>query len=360
MPTVGSRLELRIDSLAAGGDGVARSGGCVIFVPSTAPGDLVKAEISQAHPRFARAELLGVIQPGPARQPAPCPHAGHCGGCSWLHLRDAEQESARIRIARDALERIARIRELPPLESLASPLTLGYRARARVSYAAGRIGFRSRRSRDVVDIEHCAILDHQTQAAFEELRANPPSGAGEIEIRGFGSRALGLEVGPESFFQPNGAIWASFRDLVVAACGEGELALELYAGVGFFTSAIEKSFSRVVAVERSGSARDLRRNTRARVFELSAEEFAASKLAEHRPDLVLLNPPRAGVHPRVLEAIVRARPPRLVYVSCDAATLARDVARVKDRYRVSRVVVVHSFPQTHHVETLSVLERVDT
>jgi 23S rRNA (uracil1939-C5)-methyltransferase len=360
---LGSEIELRIGSLAAGGDGVGRLDGMVVFTPRAAPGDRLRVRLREVRRRFARAEIVEILEPGPGRRPSPCPLFGACGGCDWLHLDEAAQRAARAEILRDALVRIGGLAPLPRVEELPSPKGLGYRARARVAFAGGRVGFRARHSRDVVDVERCAVLDPPTQEALTRLRAAPPAGAGEVELRGFGARVSVrdrvLEVGAGAFFQANRALWETWRDLVLDACGHGRLAVELYAGAGFFTAGLDRRFERVIAVERGPAARDARRNARAEVVEAAAEDWAPRELAALAPDLVLLDPPRAGCHISVSEAIAAARPPRVVYLSCDPATLARDLRRLRGGYRVARVVAIDALPQTHHVEALCVLE-VDT
>jgi 23S rRNA (uracil1939-C5)-methyltransferase len=362
-PVAGSEVELSIDALAAGGDGVGRVAGLVVFTPRTAPGDRVRVRLREVRRRFARAEVVEILAPGPARRPAPCPWFGACGGCDWLHLDEAAQREARAAILRDALLRIGGFGSLPAVEHLPSPASLGYRARARVAYARGRVGFRARHSHDVVDVARCAVLDPPTQEALARLRAAPPAGAGEVEIRGFQSPVRvgerDLAVGPGAFFQANRALWEPWRDLVLEACGRGRLAVELYAGVGFFTSGLDRRFERVVAVERGPAARDARRNARAEIVEAAAEDWAPRELEALAPDLVLLDPPRTGCHSSVSGAIAAAKPPRVVYVSCDPATLARDLRPLRGGHRIARLVAIDALPQTHHVEALCALE-VDT
>lgn len=355
-PEVGESVELRIDALAAGGDGVARHEGRVFFVPLSAPGDRVRAEVVQVRPNFARAEIVELLEPGPGRREPACPYFGTCGGCSWLHLDAATQRAARLQIARDALRRIGGFEAIPEPEWLPSPVEFGYRAHARVSIAPGAIGFRMRQSDRVVDVAQCLVLDAMTQRALEALRADPPSGRDRVAIRGFDERAAGLRVSRGSFFQANGALWSAWRDAVVDACGEGGLAVELYAGVGFYTAGLESRFARVVAVERSASIADLRVNTKAQAVHKSVEAFCVADLRELEPDLVLLNPPRTGCDPCVIEAIRESRARRVVYVSCDPPTLARDLSRLGGGFLMKRVVVIDAMPQTHHVELFVVLE----
>ena len=351
---VGSELELEVERLAAGGDGVAHHSGIVVFIPGSAPGDRLLGRVVEARRRFARAELLELRKPGPGRREPPCRYASTCGGCAWMHLDEVTQAAARRDVLRDALERIGGLAALPEIEWLASPRAFGYRGRARVARSGGAVGFRSRGSHAVVDVEECLVLDEATQGQLRALRALPFR-EGDVEIRGF-EGALGLRVGPRSFFQANASLWQDWAQLVAKACGTGELAVELYAGAGFYTIGLERSFRTVIAVERSRAVRDLRHNTGARVAHTSVEAFAAAQLPELRPDLVLLNPPRAGCERSVIDAIAAVRPQRIVYVSCDPATLARDLAVLRDSYLVRRVVAIDALPQTNSVESLVLLD----
>ena len=358
----GLELELEIERLAAGGDGVAHVDGLAVFVALAAPGDRVRARITRVERRFARAEIETLLVPGPSRREPPCSYYGRCGGCSWQHLDEAEQSRARIAIVREALERIARLDALPEIEHVPSPVAFHYRSRARIAYAQRRVGFRARASHEVVDIETCAVLDAATETELSRVRARPPRGEGELEIRGYGSLLeLGgsrLAVGTSAFFQANRPLWERWRGLVVEACGAGERACELYCGVGFYTQGLVQRFVRVVGVERSPAARDACKNARTDVFEAACEDWAPRELGAFAPDLVLLNPPRSGCHQMVSDAIRSARPKRVVYVSCEASTLARDIARLGRAFRITRVWVLDALPQTHHVEVIAVLESV--
>jgi 23S rRNA (uracil1939-C5)-methyltransferase len=355
---VGDELELRIERIAAGGAGVGRTAqGLVVFVESAAPGDELCVRVSERFASYARAEIRELRAPGPGRSEPVCPYYGRCGGCSWQHLSAQAQREARIGILADALRGIGAAGSLPPIEWLASPDPLAYRARARVVIEGARVGFRARRSHDVVDVERCAVLDPPTQAALSALRSAPGSGKDELELRGFGERVLGLRASPDAFVQANGLLWSAWQELVAQAAGAGELAVELYAGIGFYTALLARSFRRVIAVEQGPAARDLAHNCAVEVHASSAEQFAQRRLGKLRPQLVLLNPPRRGAAAPVLRAMLAAAPQRIVYVSCDPATLARDVARLGGAYRIARAVVIDAMPQTHHVEALLQLER---
>jgi 23S rRNA (uracil1939-C5)-methyltransferase len=278
-----------------------------------------------------------------------------------MHLSAEAQRAGYARILQDAFERIGRAGDLPRIDVLPSPARFGYRSRARVAVERGRVGFRARASRNVVDVERCAVLDPETQEELERLRARPPAGPVEVEIRGFGEKvelASGeMRVGPRSFFQPNRRLWEDWQSAVAERCGRGRCLVELYAGAGFYTALLTRRFDRVVAVEKGPAAKDARLNTTAEVIEASAESWAPRYMAGLAPEVVLVNPPRAGCHASVLRAIREAGPRRCVYVSCEPTTLARDAERLAERYRVMEILLIDALPQTHHVEAVCVLGR---
>jgi 23S rRNA (uracil1939-C5)-methyltransferase len=361
---VDAEIEVRVERLAAGGDGVGRYRGCVVFVPLTGPGDRIRARVTRVHRRYVRAELVEILDPGPARRAPPCPEFGLCGGCTWMHLTDEAQRAARVQIVRDSLQRIAGVEDLPDIRLLASPISLGYRARARVAVEGDRVGFRERGSHRVVEIARCPVLDRETQSELTRLRTRPPRGPTEAEIVGFGAevRVGGrtIRVGSGVFFQANRALWEAWQAAVADACGRGSCLVEFYAGAGFYTILLTERFGRVVAIERGPGARSAQANTSAEVIAAEAESWAPEHLARLAPEVVLLNPPRAGCHPSVLRAIEDAAPRRAVYVSCEPTTLARDVNRLSGFGCVKDLLVIDALPQTHHVEVVCVIEPNDS
>lgn len=383
-PRIGDLVELRIDALAGSGDGVGRSAeGRVVFVPLTAPGDLVRARITELHPRYARAEIEAIVAASPSRVAPPCEVFGTCGGCSWQHVDYAEQCEAKRRIAEDALVRVGKL-ALPGKVSLrASPAPYGYRARARVAVEAGRVGYRRAASRELCAVRSCPILCDPAQAQLRALAGAPPERDGEWEIAagadgsrahavGEPARALELEVAGErlrvsagGFFQANPGLHEALVDAVTRAAGRGGLALELHAGCGFFTLPLARAFERVVAVEADPvAAADLRHNlARAGIANVEVvtervETALAGKLAEVRPDALVLDPPRTGLPRGAADRLAALAPRRIAYLSCDPATLARDLAALTARgYALEHAEAFDLFPQTPHVEVLAQLAR---
>jgi len=382
-----SGLELTVERLATGGDGVGRApDGRVTFIPLTAPGDRLRVRITEARRRYLRASVIEVIAPGPARVEPLCPVFGCCGGCSWQHLRYAAQLEAKERILRDALTRIGKLASVPErIEMRGSPAAYGYRSRARVVVEEAGVGFRRRRSRSLCATAHCPILVPALDAALSNLAQNPQLPRGEWELaagdsgevsllapdgvtlgeKGTRIRLAGdvLAISPGVFSQANVALRADLADAVHQAAGEGELVLELFAGAGFLTLGLARRFRRVIAIESNpGAVRDLRENLSAaridsvEVRGVPVEDALADAALRHlRPDVVVLDPPRAGLPRGAARTLAAAK---VVYLSCDPATLARDLASLEEcGFRLIRVMGFDVFPQTPHVEALAVVER---
>jgi 23S rRNA (uracil1939-C5)-methyltransferase len=369
-------VELQVTAIAYGGDGVGRHEGLVVFVPLTAPGDVVRARIVERKPTHARAELVEILVGSAQRQLPPCPRFPTCGGCQLQHLTPDAQRAAKAGFVRDTLRRIAGVDWPAPIE-VRQRHALGYRTRARLQCRDGRVGFFARGSHDVVDVDECPVLAPALNAALRAVRgaaalpdeldllagdgdvaASPPVAGlpAQTSIHIGGAR---LQIAPGAFFQANGAL---LDELVAAAPGDasGHLALDLYAGVGLFTLPLARRFDRVVAVESDPQACALLRHNVA-VPDRPAVDVVERRVEDYlrrsgpRPDLVLLDPPRRGAPAASIAAL---QAPRVVYVACDPATWARDLrAFLAAGYALTEVMAFDLMPQTYHVEILAKLAR---
>jgi len=379
-------VELRIDELAAGGDGVGRGpDGRVFFVPFTAPGDRVRVQVTQSRARFVRARVESLLEPGPQRADPVCPVFGSCGGCAWQHLTYAAQLAAKARILEDALRRIGRLAPPGPIAIAPSPSAYGYRSRTRVLVEAGRVGYRRRRSHVLCATTRCPVLLPALDEKLHELAQRPPRQDGEWELawgdgqaRAASLAAPGRErvslevagerigVSPGVFAQSNALLLPRLAARLLACAGTGGSALELYAGAGCFTLPLARRFERLVALEADPDAvRDLHANLRdagiahvdvlGETLERALERDALAPLA---PEALVLDPPRAGLPEGAVEALARLAPARIVYLSCDPATLARDLALWLARgWALRSIEGFDLFPQTPHIEALALLER---
>jgi tRNA/tmRNA/rRNA uracil-C5-methylase (TrmA/RlmC/RlmD family) len=361
--------------------------GRVVFVPFTAPGDRIRARVVEERRSFLRARALELVVPGPGRTDPLCAVFGSCGGCDWQHLDYEAQLEAKRSLLRDAFERIAKLRLDEPLAMVASPSPYGYRARARVRVERGRVGFRRRRSHALCATARCPVLAAELDGALAALAAEPPAREGEWELA-LGSDgvalttalppvasppAVDLRVGDASlrvsagvFTQASAPLRGALAEAVAEAAGRGERLLELHAGAGFFTLGLARRFEQVVAVESAPAAiADLEFNlaragcSRARVLATTAEEaLTRDDLREPPPDVIVLDPPRDGLGRGGADALARLGARRIVYVSCDPATLARDSGVCADRgYALVSIRGLDLFPQTAHLESVAVLER---
>lgn len=397
--------------LAAGGDAIARHpDGRVVFVAGAAPEERVEARVVKDNRSFVRAELTGVLEPSPHRVDPPCPHYSTCGGCTLQHVAYEAQVESKQASLLDTLSRIGKIDVAsvevdPPWRG--EPY--GYRTRARLVLARdGQVGFRAAKSRKVVDVRQCPVLAPELQDVLTTLRAayaragalgkdaelslvsngeevlaafppglgglsntvakaaGPKVTAGDAALAdaqdGFGP----LSLSPRVFAQSSRAGNAAMLEHIEAALPERVgLALDLYSGNGNFTRVLARHADAVEAFEGAREAVALARRAapdNARVHLGSVAE-ALTKMVEEgrRADVVLLDPPRTGAEPEVLQAIGSASPSVVVYVSCDPATFARDAAHLTEGagLRLRRIRLFDLYPQTGHSEVIGVFERAE-
>jgi 23S rRNA (uracil1939-C5)-methyltransferase len=389
-PLTGDVIEVDVTGLAAGGDGVARdAGGRVTFVPRTAPGDRCRVRITKTTSSLAHAELLEVIQPSEHRIEAPCPHFElGCGGCAWQHVKRDEQLRAKQTIVSGALRRLAGL-DLHPIKDPAP--SYGWRRRARFHIANGRIGLYALGSKRVLPIDHCPQLEPALDAALQAIRvATPPDGELAMLLGETGQIAIGVQqpwkageklvgragivgvvtkdarygqplveiepalaIEPWEFAQASLSGNAMLIDVVRGAVGKGPGKLvELYAGAGNFTRAFLVDDWDVVA---SDAVAPTTRTLPVKFIVGEASDVLEKNLG--KIDALVLDPPRTGAA-ECIDAITRLAPPKVVYVSCDPATLARDAEKlVAAGYQATDAWPVDLMPQTAHVEVVLRLVR---
>lgn len=390
-----------IQKLIYGGDGLARDGGHVVLTPFVLPNETVDIAITGKESQLLRARAERIADPSPFRIAPPCPHFGVCGGCHYQHISYAHQLVQKEAILRESLQRVGKFEPPPTIHILSGP-EWGYRNRAQLHCDGGRLGYRKAASRLLCPIEQCAILSPKLQEALATLRRmsaasrfprflqtvelftnetnlqlNVLASAKPIarrffdwcaaELPGFVDGPLHYETGGHTFRVSHGAFFQVNRFLLDALIEEslwqaqGESALDLYSGVGLFTIPMAKRFAKVSAVESGAAAwRDLQKNAEAAAvsidaFQSSAEDYLQSNGASC--DFVLADPPRAGLGKKAVQSLLDRKPKRLTIVSCDPATLARDLAALLTQYRLTRLTMADLFPQTFHIETIAHLER---
>jgi len=380
-----------IEKWVYGGEALARRDGRVVLAPFVLPGETVRLEADNG----IHARLAEVLNPAPERVAPPCPLFTRCGGCHYQHAPYDFQLARKVEILREQLRRVGKIEYTGEIETISGP-PLGYRNRAQFHILDGSIGYLAPRSHTLVPVAgECPISSPRLNQALADMRSrlNDPrfphfvhsleifTHEADVQInaletdrpvaRSFyewcGSTVAidyptscgTFRVSPRSFFQVNRFL---IEPLVDAALyqAEGKSALDLYAGVGLFAVPLARRFEKVIAVESSvTAARDLevnaaRAEVRLETERARVEDFLRS-FAE-TPEFVLADPPRAGLDKAVVAQLERLAPPRITLVSCDPATLARDVAGLTS-YRIERLTLVDLFPQTYHLETIAQLVR---
>jgi 23S rRNA (uracil1939-C5)-methyltransferase len=448
-------MDITIEKLIYGGEGLAHHDGSTVFVPFVLPAERATVVPVEQKKKFVRARVEKVIEPSAERTVPPCPHFGVCGGCDYQHINYDSQLRFKTDILRETLRRLGRIDWAGNINAHASP-PWGYRNRAQWKVrplidasaaanaksgsnagskggAAGAatagaplaIGYFRANSTALCAVEKCAILAPPLLKALLALRSSAAAGElpktlREIEafaspgaegsaskllltatFAGFPARAEetaerirqivpGLEsllfhdpshermeldgpgfveytgaghvyrVGHFSFFQVNDFL---VEELGQQAAAEepGRLALDLFAGVGLFSVPLGKQFQRVIAVEANPAAvRDLEMNVGGQgTIEVRASDVERFlDKCKEKPELVFLDPPRAGLEPGAVSRLVRMAPQRITYVSCEPPTLARDLAAlVQGGYEITEVHLYDLFPQTFHMEAIVRLRR---
>jgi len=378
---------LTIEKLVYGGEGLARLDGKVVLVPFVAPGEQVRAEVERVKNDLFRGRVIQVVSPGPARIVAACPYFLRCGGCQFQHLDYATQVQQKIAALREVLRRVGKIEYAGDVDTITGE-PWHYRNRIQLHMERGALGYFEHASRRLCEIESCPISSPALSRAISALNSRRPelgSYTGDVELfsnetetqvsvleraprsvfsifESIGTSApidyQGFRVSRNSFFQVNRFLVERLVETTLAE-HTGETAVDLYAGVGLFSKALAGRFRSVTAVESGRSAhRDLVHNLGETVASenTTVEEYLAR--LESRPDLMLADPPRAGLGKRVVAELARVQAPALAIVSCDPATLARDLqGLIASGYRIEKLTLVDLFPQTFHLETVVQLRR---
>jgi tRNA/tmRNA/rRNA uracil-C5-methylase (TrmA/RlmC/RlmD family) len=366
---VGQRCNLTITDIAFGGEGVARLGEFVIFVPFVIAGEEVEAEIIELKKSFGRARLIKVLHQSPQRVEPKCPYFMACGGCQYQHISYEQQLQIKHKQITDLFRRVGRLETM--IEPVAgSPREYGYRNRIMIRTQWNKpeqrlnIGFIRYDNRFVEDIDHCPISEPEVSDGIRRVRANPPPKGGlKVVLR---KMPENWDVPQDSFFQNNFFLLPELVNTVrdyFKASGSRFL-IDLYCGVGFFGIELADLADAFLGVELDKKAiQSARRNAANRGinngdFQMGPAEELLPHVLQSFPakaTTVLIDPPRTGCPPSGLELLRETRPNQILYVSCHPATLARDlnVLCAGGVYEVTRVKPLDMFPQTQHVECVA-------
>jgi 23S rRNA (uracil1939-C5)-methyltransferase len=377
-------MRLKIEKLVYGGAGLARADQGVIFVPRSAPGDVVEVEIVGRKKDYSTARIIEILQRSPDRQEPYCPNYESAGCCHWQHIRYDRQLDYKEAILRETFRRIGHFDWNGTIHRLTGP-DRNYRLRATFHVTNGRLGFMRENTNTVVAIRECASLvtelnqfigsaDAGAAGAAREVHAvSAPEvvasfvlNDGTIQRSGRATIQVGeihYRLTADTFFQANRFLLSAMINEVLEQAGPSPgNVLELYAGVGFFSIPLARIAKEVIAIESNRMAVRLsQENSRMnQAWQLRAVEGqvdATLHSPDLRPNVVVLDPPRSGCGEQTAAQIAALRPDRIVYVSCNPATFAREAATFKAKgYELGRVALVDQFPNTFHIELVASFE----
>lgn len=396
---------IQLHGMAHGGEAVGRlEDGRAVFVAGGIPGETVEVRLVQEKKRWARAELVSVVEASPDRVEPPCPFVSDCGGCQWQHIALDRQRTLKREILAGQLHHLAGLEDAPVEETVGvgEPDGFGYRNHVHLAVdAGGRTGYYRAGTREVVPVDRCLLLHPLLREWHEKLPALP--GARRLELRA-GTRTFQRLALLRGFVDEDAGEESYQRGIPLGRAGEGEITemvgterfrissksffqvntdgaeklvelaremlevdgtssvVDAFAGVGLFSVPLARVVDKVWAVERNAAAvRDLRHHAadfRDRIHVVATDMKDAFAQLPQRVDRVLADPPRDGLGEDVVRGLVSMEPGRIVLVACDPASLARDAKLLADQgYSLERVVPVDLFPHTFHVEAVAAFAR---
>lgn len=395
--STGQRIQCNVESLAFGGAGVARVGGLVFFIENALPGERVSVEIVRVSKRFVRARMAALIEAAPERVTPPCKLYGRCGGCQLQHMAYAAQVEWKTRQVRDVLERIGFLSGVAIGDVIPSPGPYGYRNAIRLHLASRnppRYGYYSIDNQKIIPVARCDIAESPINTILPDIgrhirgkrtadqvmihadadahvTISPHAGRAPVITERLCGTAFTLSA--SSFFQVNRSVAARLVDLlkgIVTAAGSAGTLFDFYCGAGIFSILLEPYFSLVVGVDSDPQAIAHAGVNRARA-DRGKFSFTCGRVEQMCADLynkyaregsvILLDPPRGGLGPGVLKflASLDRSTARIIYVSCNPGTLARDLHTLcgSGVWRVDNVAVLDMFPQTAHIEVCCAIVR---
>ncbi len=361
---------------------MARVDGRVVLTAFVLPGEVAQVEVKRVKNDLFRGRLTQLISPSPDRIAPPCPYFMRCGGCHYQHVTYAAQVDQKRSMLREVLRRVGKIEFEGEIRAISGE-PWAYRNRVQLHIDRGQAGYFEHGSHDLCPIERCPIASPSLNDAIAKLTGHLTPLTTTVELftneteiqvnvldrvpaaawRQFQTigtvepiEYAGFRVSRKSFFQVNRFL---IDDLVNCAVrnAAGDWAIDLYAGVGLFSVRLAERFQRVTAIESHHSAfRDLEHNVARRALAVTAENKTTEEylaLLEQKPELIFADPPRTGLGKDVVRELGRIRAPRVTIVSCDPATLARDLhGLLAAGYRIDEITLVDLFPQTFHIETV--------
>jgi tRNA/tmRNA/rRNA uracil-C5-methylase (TrmA/RlmC/RlmD family) len=341
-------VELQINDIAFGGNGVARDSGKAVFVPYTIDGEKVCARIVREKKNFAQAELDQVFESSTHRVIPECPYFGRCGGCSYQHISYAHQLEIKSRQVEQTLKRIGHFDPVPMQAIVGSPQPYAYRNRITVHCEDSVVGFYRRDEHRLIDIERCPIAMPEVNEELRKLRASRPRD---------GHYTLRAGSGNRTFSQTNDAVAGKLLEYVGGLVPErGDLLIDAYCGAGFFAKRLLDKFERIVGIDwdRFAIAEAKTNATEKETYiagEVETELEQATRWGSMAPTLIV-DPPATGLTTGGRHAIIDLVPETLIYVSCNPSTLARDLKELGAHFAIGAVKPFDMFPQTAEIEVV--------
>jgi tRNA/tmRNA/rRNA uracil-C5-methylase (TrmA/RlmC/RlmD family) len=384
------RVIIKIESIAFGGEGVGRIDNFVVFVPFAAPGDELEIEITQLKKKFVRGKILKIIKPSPTRVNPLCRYYENCGGCCYQHLKYEHQLEIKKKQVEEAFWKIGKMASPPVLETIAAPKVYHYRGKAQYhaeSKSRGwKIGFLDISGGELVDIEHCEIMEETINEKIRLLRGNKqlrrntdaqltiwsdclPGEACEKESIIRIVKDKKFIVPRDGFFQANLYLTDKLVDEVcrLAASDEISTLVDAYCGNGLFSIFLSSCAENVIGIEiNEKSVKYARINAEnagvknAKFIHGDIKKVLQERFLppENKIDLIVLDPPRIGCEKTMLKAMVALQPQKIIYISCNPATQARDVKYLNDcGYDLQSLLPLDMFPQTEHIEVIGFIEK---
>ncbi len=367
-------FSVEIEKVVAGGEGLGRYDGRVVFVPFTCAGDVVRVKPRQIKKKFIKGDLVEILTPSPQRISPKCPHFTQCGGCDYQHISYSSQLQIKQNEVFEAFKKIGKI-DLGTVPEIIASQEWEYRNRARLHLFKNKngwsAGFKRYRSHAIEPIKKCPILVPEINEKINAESWNKID-APEVKLFGHssslyeGPKVFDIEFGDKNIFLSNQVFFQSnlslLPSLIEFAVGgeQGDVAMDLYSGVGLFSLYLQDSFKKVIAVEVNKKCQNIAgnhlRDSVERYYK-PVEEWVTHN-NNMTVDLLLVDPPRQGIESSAMDHLKRIDANKIVYVSCDPATMARDIAILQESgYGISDLKVFDMFPQTSHIETVAKLEK---
>ncbi len=383
----GDVLRATISTVAFGGEGIARIGNIVAFIPFTVDGDVVDVTVTEVKKNFIRGELKEIIEPSPHRVGPRCQYYAICGGCQYQHISYDHQLTIKEGQVRDAFQRIGKFPDPPVREIMPSPETYHYRGKAdfHCDLKQKIIGFMDVAGGTLVDVENCSLVDESINIELEKLRSkihsedesplrgkrctlwsDTPYRADKYIMRRVMDRDLRIPY--KGFFQANSALTDKLVESVLSMTqsSSAEVILDCYCGSGLFALFLAEHAGKVFGIEIDREAVDCARHNfkyngykngqflKGSVVDILKRTFVREKIPI---DTILLDPPREGCPKGVLDRLSRLNPSQVIYVSCNPATQARDIKYLREKgFSLKALQPIDMFPQTKHIEVIALLE----